>query len=198
VVIDPGHGGSSPGTQGPTGLQEKDLVLELAQTVAESLRRKGFLVHLTRAGDRSLRSDQRAAIANYRQADLFLSLHASGVGRPQARGFEVMVPPAPADGTDARLWAGAQVGKAAESRRWGELLRAALGQALTTFDRGVTEIPSPVLEATACPSCLLEAASLAWPGEVELLSTPSGRATLARGIARAAEAFFGDATRDTP
>jgi N-acetylmuramoyl-L-alanine amidase len=190
VVVDPGHGGDEGGSHGPTGLLEKNVVLDLARAVAESLRRKGYVVYLTRTSDRAMRADQRAAIANYRQADLFLSLHASGVGRPQARGFEVMVSPQPGSVTDDRLWTGAQVKNATESRRWASVLRSTLGQLVSAFDRGVTELPNPVLEAANCPACLLEAASLAWPGEVDLLSTPAGRATLARGIGEAVEAFF--------
>ena len=196
VVVDPGHGGDQAGSRAPRGAAEKDVVLHLARTIAEALRGRGFEVHLTRTDDRSLGEEQRAAVANYWQADLFLSLHASGVGRPQARGFEVMVAPEPGPGTDGRLWSAGQAGGGAESRRWAELLRAGLGGVLPTFDRGLVVLPNPVLEATVCPACLVEVGSLAWPGEEELLSTPAGRSAIAAAVTRAAEAFFEDAPAD--
>ena len=34
IIIDPGHGGVDPGTIGPDGTQEKDVVLEYAPGIA--------------------------------------------------------------------------------------------------------------------------------------------------------------------
>lgn len=190
VVIDPGHGGDAAGSAGAQGTVEKEAVLALARTVAERLRAAGFQVYLTRTDDRALGAAQRAGVANYRQADLFLSLHAAGEGRPQARGFELFLAPDPPAATDGRLWAGGQVGRTAASLRWAEALRAALGAALPSFDRGLKRIPTPLLEAVAAPACLLEAGSLSWSPEAELFFTDVGRATVADAVVRAAEDYF--------
>lgn len=190
VSLDPGHGGEDPGARGPTGLAEKDVVLALAQAAAQTLRERGFEVHLTRSEDRTLGDTQRAAVANYWGAELFVSLHLAGEGRPQARGVEVFVAPEPPPGTDPRHWGAGQAGLGAESRQWAELLRAALGQHLATFDRGVSVAPQPLLEAVAAPACLVELGSLAWPQEAEHFRSPAGRDAVAAAIAQAAETYF--------
>lgn len=190
VALDPGHGGDEPGTRGPRGLAEKDVVLPLAQAAAQKLRERGFEVHLTRSEDRTLGDTQRAAVANYWGAELFVSLHLAGEGRPQARGVEVFVAPEPPPGADPRHWAAGQVSLGTASRRWAELLRGALGQQLATFDRGVSVVPQPLLEAVAAPACLVELGSLAWPQETEFLRSPAGREAVAAAIVRAAETYF--------
>ncbi|MDW7711291.1 MAG: N-acetylmuramoyl-L-alanine amidase [Deferrisomatales bacterium] len=190
ITLDPGHGGGDGGSRGPRGLAEKDVVLELAHAAAQRLRERGFEVHLTRSDDRALELIQRAAVANYRGANLFVSLHAAGEGRPQARGIEVFVAPEPPEGADSSHWSAGQAGLGEESRRWADLLRRSLGEALPTFDRGLGVIPHPMLEAVAAPACLVELGSLAWPQEADLLRSPEGREAVAEAIVRAAEAYF--------
>jgi N-acetylmuramoyl-L-alanine amidase len=190
VVIDPGHGGPDSGARGTGTLAEKDAVLTLARDLSARLRRRGFDVRLTRQDDRFVDAATRAAVANHWEADLFLSLHASGLGRPQARGFEIFVPRPPAPGADPRSWAGGQVGRVEESRRWAETVRRSLGEALSTFNRGVRELPSPLLEALAAPACLAELANLAVPEEEGFLVKPQGRAALADALAGAVDAYF--------
>jgi N-acetylmuramoyl-L-alanine amidase len=52
VVLDPGHGGHDVGTHGPSGLYEKDLVLDVSQRLAALLQdRLGSEVLLTRSDD---------------------------------------------------------------------------------------------------------------------------------------------------
>jgi N-acetylmuramoyl-L-alanine amidase len=190
IVLDPGHGGPDIGTRGGGALEEKSAMLTLARDVAAKLRRKGYEVRLTRDGDRTLPAVDRAAAANGWDADLFLSLHASGTGRPLARGFELFVAPAPPSGADPRLWHAGQVGKIEESRRWAEVLRSNLSQALPTFDRGIVTLPSPLLEAVTSPACLLEVANLSFPDDADILLRAQTRSELASAIARAADEFF--------
>ncbi|MCW5204595.1 N-acetylmuramoyl-L-alanine amidase, partial [Desulfobulbus sp. N2] len=73
IVIDPGHGGKDPGAVG-FGLKEKDIVLNVAKKIKKILEEKnGYEVLLTRDGDVSLALEERTAIANTKEADLFLS-----------------------------------------------------------------------------------------------------------------------------
>jgi N-acetylmuramoyl-L-alanine amidase len=191
-VVDAGHGGE-PGSRGAAGgstALEKDVVLELALTTSEELRRSGFAVHLTRSGDHSIGMEKRAAVANYWGAELFLSLHAAGQERPQARGFEVFVAPEPDGSLAPDRWEAGQAGRGAASRRWAAAVQAALGDALATFDRGLSVIPSPLLEAVACPAVLVEVGTLAWPGDAEALTTAEGRQRIAGAVVAAAERYF--------
>ena len=76
IVIDAGHGGNDTGTQGQAGLQEKDITLQVARRLREAIEsRLGLRVVMTRDSDRTVRLDERAAIANNNKADLFISLH---------------------------------------------------------------------------------------------------------------------------
>jgi N-acetylmuramoyl-L-alanine amidase len=193
VALDPGHGGADAGSRSAGVPAEKEAVLRFAQDLAAKLRKRGFEVRLTREDDRALTAAERAAAANRWEADLFLSVHASGAERSQGRGFEVFVASPMRPGTDPRLWSAGQVGREADSRRWAEGVRAAAGQVVSSFDRGVRQLPSPLLEAVAAPACLLEAGNLSWPEDADALLKPKARAALAEALAGAAESFFREA-----
>jgi len=88
VCIDPGHGGAQGGTKSVLGnLYEKSYALDWALRLRPLLERKGWRVILTRSDDRHLTIDQRVAIADKHQADLFVSLHFNSAGKG-ARGLE--------------------------------------------------------------------------------------------------------------
>ncbi|MFH1020702.1 MAG: N-acetylmuramoyl-L-alanine amidase [Pseudomonadota bacterium] len=92
IVIDPGHGGKDPGTCSPSGLKEKDLVLDVALRVAKALREKpGYEVILTRDRDVFVPLEERTAIANAKEADLFLSIHVNAAPNHEAHGIETYV-----------------------------------------------------------------------------------------------------------
>ncbi len=92
IVIDPGHGGKDPGTCSPSGLKEKDIVLDVALRVAKILREKlGCEVILTRDRDVFIPLEERTAIANAKEADLFLSIHVNAAPNHEARGIETYV-----------------------------------------------------------------------------------------------------------
>ena len=89
IVIDPGHGGHDPGTIGRKGLQEKDLVLDVALRLRRLVQNElGAEVVMTRSTDVFVPLEERTAIANTKRADLFLSIHANGVKSSKARGIE--------------------------------------------------------------------------------------------------------------
>jgi N-acetylmuramoyl-L-alanine amidase len=89
IVIDAGHGGHDTGTIGPNGLQEKDLVLDVALRLGKLLEtRLGADVVYTRDDDTFIPLETRTAIANEKQADLFISVHANSSHDTSARGVE--------------------------------------------------------------------------------------------------------------
>jgi N-acetylmuramoyl-L-alanine amidase len=83
VVLDPGHGGIDAGTTGVDGSKEKDIVLDEARRLAKVLKRRGYIVHLTRDNDIYIPLRERVSIARSYNADLFISLHADS--NPNAR-----------------------------------------------------------------------------------------------------------------
>jgi N-acetylmuramoyl-L-alanine amidase len=89
IVVDAGHGGHDTGTLGPDGIREKDIVLDVALRLGKLLRqRMGSDVIYTRDDDTFIPLEQRTAIANKVQADLFISVHANSSSDPTARGVE--------------------------------------------------------------------------------------------------------------
>jgi N-acetylmuramoyl-L-alanine amidase len=89
VVIDPGHGGSDPGCVGKKGLKEKDVVLQVSLLLKNLLSaRKDLEVILTRETDISMSLDDRPVIANQKQADLFISIHANALPNTKFSGVE--------------------------------------------------------------------------------------------------------------
>jgi len=80
VVIDAGHGGRDPGSNGG-GVVEKDVVLAIALALRDELLREGGIrVALTREDDRIVTLGDRPEIARQLGADLFLSIHADSAG----------------------------------------------------------------------------------------------------------------------
>jgi N-acetylmuramoyl-L-alanine amidase len=89
IVLDPGHGGKDPGAIGPGGITEKDIVLNVARKLALKLRREmGVQVVLTRQDDRFIPLENRTAVANAEDADLFISLHMNASENTEAKGVE--------------------------------------------------------------------------------------------------------------
>jgi N-acetylmuramoyl-L-alanine amidase len=89
IVIDPGHGGHDTGTIGPTGLEEKDVVLDVGLKLKKMLERNtGCEVIMTRSDDTFIPLEERTAIANQKAADLFISIHANASRDMSARGIE--------------------------------------------------------------------------------------------------------------
>jgi len=90
VAIDPGHGGEDPGAIGPSGLREKDVVLQIATKLHDRINaRPGMRAVLTRNGDYFVPLQERVAKARRLQADLFVSVHADAFLTPKARGASV-------------------------------------------------------------------------------------------------------------
>jgi N-acetylmuramoyl-L-alanine amidase len=73
---------------GIQGVAEKDVVLKVAKKLASKLRENGVQVVLTRSDDRFIRLEDRTAIANKEDADLFISLHMNASPNPEAKGLE--------------------------------------------------------------------------------------------------------------
>jgi N-acetylmuramoyl-L-alanine amidase len=90
IVIDPGHGGIDPGAIGPSGTQEKNVVLPLAEALAAELEAlSGASVRMTREKDVFLSLTDRVAVAQSVNADLLISVHADSCPVANARGLSI-------------------------------------------------------------------------------------------------------------
>ena len=93
IVIDPGHGGRDYGAPGYLkGVHEKDVVLKVARRLAKKIREElKCEVFLTRNSDRHLTLEERTAIANTKNADLFISIHTNAARDRRAYGIETFI-----------------------------------------------------------------------------------------------------------
>jgi N-acetylmuramoyl-L-alanine amidase len=92
VVLDPGHGGIDTGTKGPSGEEEKDIVLNFAQRVRDRVEKTGkYRVLMTRTDDTFVPLADRVHVARDAGAALFVSIHADSLphGEGDAQGASV-------------------------------------------------------------------------------------------------------------
>ncbi len=90
IVIDPGHGGQeNPGVIGEGGLEEKDLMLDIAKRLKRNLIELGSAVDVTREDDRYTSLKKRANISNKLRPDFFISLHMNSFGNSSISGTEI-------------------------------------------------------------------------------------------------------------
>ncbi|MCD8324141.1 MAG: N-acetylmuramoyl-L-alanine amidase CwlD [Clostridiales bacterium] len=100
VVIDPGHGADDPGKVGVSGINEKDLNLEISLKLREYLEEEGIRVVMTRTEDVSLaESDaqsvkvsdlkRRVEIIEEAQAALAVSIHQNSYTDSSVSGAQV-------------------------------------------------------------------------------------------------------------
>ncbi|WP_027125869.1 N-acetylmuramoyl-L-alanine amidase family protein [uncultured Gelidibacter sp.] len=91
IIIDVGHGGMDSGAIGINGIQEKDVVLDIALKILRlnEQAEKTLDIYLTRYSDTLISLFDRTKLAKALKADLFISLHCNHSDNPNARGIEV-------------------------------------------------------------------------------------------------------------
>lgn len=215
VVIDPGHGGKDTGTIGPTGLREKDLVLDVALRLKELLvTRLGVDVILTRSTDRFIPLEERTAIANQTGADLFISIHANASRNRRAYGIETYVLDFATTPAEIEIASRENAGSQRNIRELEDLLRQIakgdfnkesrdLAQTVQTrlvsglhtdavkqIDRGVKQAPFIVLIGSNMPSILTEIGFISNPDHERFYKTQEGRNLAAESLYQGIEAYF--------
>lgn len=178
IVLDPGHGGtvkvggSSPNNaQGPTGLLEKTITLDLGKRTRDILLAKGHTVIMTRMTDINLGLAERAGIAKSARAHAFVSIHFNGFNHV-AQGTETLV-------NSVHTPASHSLAQAVQAR---------MLVATRLVDRGVKAQPLGVLKPqshaanTAC--CLVEISFMDVAAEEARLKTEAYKDRLAQALAQ--------------
>jgi N-acetylmuramoyl-L-alanine amidase len=219
VALDPGHGGEDPGAIGPTGLREKDVVLQIALQLRDRLNeQRGMRAMLTRDADFFVPLHERVRKARRVQADLFVSIHADAFMRPEARGGSVFALSTGAATSTAAKWmadrenAADLVGGVNLAVKDAQVLRAMLdmtttaqikdslrvGQEVLTRLGSVGRLHKPqveqagfaVLKAPDIPSILVETAFISNPQEEALLRDAAWQARLVEALAEGIRRYF--------
>jgi N-acetylmuramoyl-L-alanine amidase len=207
IVIDPGHGGHDTGTIGPNGVEEKNVVLDVAKRLGKLLQgRIGADVVFTRQDDTFIPLETRTAIANEQQADLFVSIHANSSRDEDARGVETyylnFTSNAAALEVAARENASSDQSihelqdlvkkialkeKIEESREFATDVQRSLHTGLAVKnpgirDRGVKKAPFVVLIGANMPSILAEISFVSNPTDERKLDAPEYRQRIAESL----------------
>lgn len=93
IIIDVGHGGKDSGAIGINGIQEKDVVLNIAKEIIrlnKTILDDKLDIYLTRYCDTFIALSDRSRLAKVLTADIFVSLHCNA-SPTDSKGMEVYV-----------------------------------------------------------------------------------------------------------
>jgi N-acetylmuramoyl-L-alanine amidase len=222
IAIDAGHGGE-PGSIGPNGLREAAVALSLARRVQRAVLRMvpDVRVVMTRNDDRYVSLEERAAIANAVDADLFVSIHLNASTSPDDEGgVSTFVLDTTRDeaalrlaarengtGTEdvtqlqfilASLYRNDQVQRSLSVAEYVQrgALRGGRSVLPELKDRGVKRALFYVLVGAQMPALLVEASFITRPEEAAALATDGYRQALADGIAEGLAQYVERVRRD--
>ena len=218
VVIDPGHGGVDPGTIGVTGIYEKHIALSMSRAIREALGDFGiYRVKLTRDRDIFIPLRERIKIAREAGADLFISVHADSIKKPNIRGASVYTLSERASDKEAAalaekenkadLIADIDLAKYEDSTNdilidlsqreamnqaahFATILKGELKQRIRLLRNTLRSAGFAVLKAPDVPSVLLEVGFLSNVHDERALKTPAYRKKIAMGVAKAVNRYF--------
>lgn len=178
LTKDAGHGGIDPGAIGTTGLQEKDVVLEIVNRLSTIFNNhcNGIIHNDTRKDDRFITLQGRCDIANQFKSDFFASFHVDSA-QPTGKRFTTYI----------------QNGVNGETKRLAVALHNEVWKYYDKFgvftNGGVREQNIHVLRNTNMSACLFENGFINNPEHESLLSQTQDNGFL-EGLARSyAEAF---------
>jgi N-acetylmuramoyl-L-alanine amidase len=213
IVIDAGHGGKDPGALGADQLREAHVTLAIARQLAQVLEGRGFEVILTRDRDVFLPLGERTDIANRKDADLFLSVHANAAKSRKLAGVETYLLDTRYDKQTARVAArenGTSVKDLSDlhlllaslklgnneryAARYANLVQSSLIRRLRksysdTTDLGVKRGPFLVLFQADMPAILVEVGFVSNAAEGRRLASRDFALAAAQGIADGVSAY---------
>lgn len=211
IAIDAGHGGEDSGARGRHGTREKDVTLAIARLLKARIDQEpNMRAVLVRDGDYFVPLMQRVAKSRRVQADLFVSIHADGWVRPDARGSSVFaLSERGATSTAARMLAqrenqsdligGVNLGAKDpilartlldlsltatinDSLKLGKAVLTELGDVNALHKASVEQAGFAVLKAPDIPSILVETAFISNPDEEKRLKDSAYQEKMARAV----------------
>ncbi|MCK4758209.1 MAG: N-acetylmuramoyl-L-alanine amidase [Thermoplasmata archaeon] len=188
ICVDPGHGGSAPGTEGIDGPgypDEKDHTLDIGLRLQTLLEAVGATVIMTRTTDADVSLLERCNIANNNNTDIFISIHCNAVGTESVMGTETF------------YWGNDAITYSVNGKRLAEDVQREEVAILGSNDRGA-KMDFPyfgyhlyVLANTAMPAILTEVGFMSNQTEFDLLNTASYRQDAAQGILNGVMDYYG-------
>jgi len=171
IVIDAGHGGNDPGAIF-SSVQEKSLNLDIAKRLRKLLEAEGYEIIMTRTTDEFIELEERAAIANRNNADLFISVHNNSMP-DNYRGTMTLYSP-----RDSQ--------EEFSSKDLADIIQKNMEKSLNSGSIGARERTNlVVLNKTTMPAIIAEVACMSNPQELNLLRTAVFRQAAAQGLCNA-------------
>lgn len=221
VAIDAGHGGIDPGATGQDGVQEKDVVLAIAEALMTFLAQEENLRPvLIRKGDYFLPLRKRIELARKYRADLLVSIHADAYPDPNTRGSSVYMLSRQGASSEAAKWLAerennadliggvslsdkdellasvlldlSQTGALTASAYAGQTVLKALKNIGATHYKYLQRAGFIVLRAPDVPSILVEVGFISNPAEEQTLNDNLHRLRVAHALAEGIKAYFTD------
>ncbi len=177
IMVDPGHGGSDSGAQGPLGVNNSEKVINLntAMKLQLALEKLGANVLMTRTDDKDISLGERLAASRNVKPDMFISIHANSMAEnvdiSKVDGFSVFYRE-----------------KFAQS-----LSETVFNHTISTLHRnskGIHQKNFYVTRGTWTPSILIESGFVPNPNEFEWLIDENEQALLADSMAEAIVRYF--------
>ena len=167
IIVDPGHGGSDPGTISPIrGIRESEVALDISLKLNRLLTETGFRTYMTRADDLNkdfkLSLQDRVEIANVLKADLFVSVHVNSFTSNSISGIETFYS-----------------SRDTEGKELARIIQSTLVDNLKMIDRGAKPANYYVLEHTIMPAVLVETGFLSNSSDEAKLATNEYREEVA-------------------
>lgn len=208
IVIDPGHGGKDYGAPGYLkGVHEKHVVLAIAKRLQLMVRSQlKCEAVLTRGSDKYLSLEERTAMANTHDADLFISIHTNASSDRRAYGIETYILNLATDDEAIRVAARENAtstknisdldtileslmnnAKVNESTRLASYVQQSMAGALKRRykqirSKGIKQAPFYVLLGADMPSILIETSFISNPAECKRLVNKNYQKQLCQGI----------------
>lgn len=208
IVIDPGHGGKDYGAPGYLkGVHEKHVVLAIAKRLQQMIRSQlKCEAILTRSRDKYLSLEERTAMANTQDADLFISIHTNASSDRRAYGIETYILNLATDDEAIRVAARENAtstrnisdldtileslmnnAKVSESTRLASyvqqsMFRVLQGKYKQIRNKGIKQAPFYVLLGADMPSILIETSFISNPKECKRLANKNYQKLLCQGI----------------
>lgn len=164
VCIDPGHGGHDPGSVNGQNL-EKHINLAISEKVKKMLIDRGFTVKITRINDSYVSLEDR--VKDSRGCDMFISIHANSVNRPEPAGIETFY-----------------CIESAISKQLADYIQSSLISLTGAIDRGIKAGTYYNIrkQPAGIPACLVEVGFISNPAECSKLQDDKYQLLIAEGI----------------
>lgn len=163
VMIDAGHGGSDYGAI-RSGVNEKDINLDIAKRVEAILLSKGVAVDMVRRGDDTVSLQERTAACEKCHPDIFVSVHVNSSVKPEIAGIETHY-------------------YHTQSLDLARIVHASMINAVNAPDRGLFKSKFYVINHTEVPAILVEVGFMSNQKELSQLTNERRKQATAKAIA---------------